>query len=51
MAAVALNDKELASDYFNEIVEMTAASDVDWPRLVTAREYISNANASEASGR
>jgi len=42
MAADALGDSETASNYFASIVEMTKDSEVDWPRLNTARDYIAN---------
>jgi hypothetical protein len=41
IAADSLGDTEAAANYFASIVKMTAGSDVDWPRLKSAREYLS----------
>ncbi len=42
IAAEAMGDSDAAGAYFGSIVEMAAGSEVDWPRLRTAREYLSD---------
>jgi tetratricopeptide (TPR) repeat protein len=42
-AADAMGDTDTAGVYFGSIVEMAAGSEVDWPRLRMAREYLSEA--------
>jgi tetratricopeptide (TPR) repeat protein len=40
MAADHAGDSEAAAEYFATIVAMTEGSEVDWPRLTMAREYV-----------
>jgi len=50
MAADSSGDSEAAAAYFGAIVDMTKGAEVDWPRLHTAREYLTALDESKSEG-
>lgn len=50
MAADTLGDTETAASYFGALVEMTKDSEVEWPRLLAAREYMANLKTDSTTG-
>jgi tetratricopeptide (TPR) repeat protein len=42
MAADKMGDRESAINYFASLIEMTKGSEADWPRLQSAREYVTD---------